>query len=253
MKVFHFEDKRKNMGFRGIVPNDDVDCPPFLYCRLTFAYHMDLVFSDMIKARGLPQCPADKRFAFVLKIVDEEILKLLSAGSPQPQIFELLSNESLKFKKQKRLLKGLKLEKKDILWLYKEAEDLGYLLDTTLVEKHPAKYDEKKMPHIFYQNKDGSMDVIGDTDMTETEMKAYLEERKVIQVRLFHNKEHWHCFYYTFKGLAGKEHGEMGRKPHYHYLSDKSGITWNQLQDRIKACEMPSSDVHILVNNPELL
>lgn len=253
MRVFHFEDKRKKIGFRGVVPNNDVNCPPFLHCRLTFAYHMDLLFSDKLKARGLPHDPDDERLAFVLKKVDEEIIEVLAVCRPQPQIFETLTNESLNFKKQKRLLKGVKFEKTDILWLYKEAEDLGYLLDTTLVEKHPAKYDEKKMPHMFYQNKGGSMDVIGDTDMTEAEMKAYLKERKVVQVRLFHNKEHWHCFYYTFKGLAGKEHGDMGSKPHYHYLSDKSGITWNQLQDRIKACDMPSSDVHILVNNPELL
>jgi len=252
MRVFHFEDKRKEIGFRGIVPHDDVNCLPFLHCRLTFAYHMDLILLDKLKARGLPYNPDDERLDFVLKKVDEEIIKVLSAGSPHPQILEILTNESLNFKKQKRLLKGLRFDKKDILWLYKEAEDLGYLLDTTLVEKHPAKYDEKKMPHMFYRNKDGSMDVIGDTDMTEAEMKAYLEERKVVQVRLFHDKEHWHCFYYTFKGLAGKEHGDMGSKPHYHYLSDKSGITWDQLQERIKACDMPSSDVHILVNNPEL-
>lgn len=253
MKVFHFEDKQKKVGFRGIVPNNDVDCPPFLYCRLTFAYHMDLLFSDKLKARGLPQYPDDERSAFVLKKVDEKIIKILAYGGPQPQILEILTNESLNFKKQKRLLRGLKFEIKDILWLYKVAENLGYLLDTTLVERHPAKCDVKKMPHVFYQNKDGLMDVIGDTDLTDAEMKAYLKERKVVQVRLFHNKEHWHCFYYTFKGLAGKEHGDMGSKPHYHYLSDKSGITWIQLQDRIKACDMPSSDVHILVNSPGLL
>lgn len=52
MKVFHFEDKRKKIGFRGIVPNNDVDCPPFLYCRLTFAYHMDLLLSDKLKEKG---------------------------------------------------------------------------------------------------------------------------------------------------------------------------------------------------------
>ena len=81
-----------------------------------------------------------------------------------------------------------------------------------------------------------------------------IKERKVVQVRLFHNKEHWHCFIIPSKVWPEKKHGDMGSKPHYHYLSDKSGITWNLLQDRIKACDMLSSDVHILVvNNPELL
>ena len=112
MKVFHFEDKQKKIGFRGIVPHDDVNCPPFLHCRLTFAYHMDLLFSDKLKAKGLPLYPDDERLAFVLKKVDEEVIKVLTAGRPQPQIFEILTNESLNFKKQKRLLKGLKFEKK---------------------------------------------------------------------------------------------------------------------------------------------
>ena len=91
MRVFHFEDKRKKVGFRGIVPNNDVNC---LHCRLTFAYHMDLLFSDKLKARGLPHDPDDERLAFVLKKVDEEIIEVLAVCRPQPQIFEILTNEN---------------------------------------------------------------------------------------------------------------------------------------------------------------
>ena len=52
----------------------------------------------------------------------------------------------------------------------------------------------------------------------------------------------------TYKGLAGEESGEMGSKPHYHYLSDKSGITWEDLMKGIKDCDMPTSKVHIVIN-----
>ena len=53
--------------------------------------------------------------------------------------------------------------------------------------------------------------------------------------------------YFTFKGLAGEESGLMGSKPHYHYLSDKSGIVWDDLVKRIKDCDMPSSNNHIVI------
>ena len=74
-----------------------------------------------------------------------------------------------------------------------------------------------------------------------------LEQRKVVPARVFHKGEHWHCFYYTYKGFAGLEPGIMGKQPHYHYISDKSGISRMELERCIKECEMPTSKVHIVI------
>lgn len=90
-------------------------------------------------------------------------------------------------------------------------------------------------------------DAIGATEMSDGELRALLEQRKVVQARVYHKDNHWHCFYFTFKGLAGLESGVMGSKPHYHYLSDKSGIAWDELIQRIKDCDMPTSKVHIII------
>lgn len=128
---------------------------------------------------------------------------------------------------------------------------MGYLLDIYHEETYPAKFYEKKRPVAYSKDEDGSIDTIGPTEMSDGEMKALLEERKVVQARVYHKGEHWHCFYFTFKGIAGKETGEMGAKPHHHYLSDKSGITWETLMQRIKECNMPTSKVHIFVKMRE--
>ncbi|MDO5447960.1 MAG: hypothetical protein Q4F34_09300, partial [Prevotellaceae bacterium] len=85
-------------------------------------------------------------------------------------------------------------------------------------------------------------------EMSDGEKRALLEQRKVIQARIYHKDDHWHCFYFTFKGLAGLEGGVMGAKPHFHYLSDKSGIIWEELIKRIKDCDMPASKVHIVID-----
>lgn len=134
------------------------------------------------------------------------------------------------------------------LQAYKEAQELGYLLDVYHEETYPNKFNEKKKPIVFNQKDDETVEKLGSTDMTDGEMRSLLEQRKVVQARIYHKNGNWHCFYFTFKGLEGEESGIMGSKPHYHYLSDKSGISKEELLKRIKECDMPSSKVHIIIN-----
>jgi Zn-finger nucleic acid-binding protein len=103
------------------------------------------------------------------------------------------------------------------------------------------RFSEKQTPNCFLKKDNGEIETIGKTDMSDGELKALLEQRKVVQARIYHRNEHWHCFYFMFKGLAGLESGMMGAKPHYHYISDKSGISREELNKRISECDMPSS------------
>lgn len=119
MKEFRYVDKVNNVAFRGIVPNNDKNCPPFLFFRLSHTYYLEKLFSDKVKASGLAPMPEYESRMFVLKQVDEKIESVLSSSPPNPKIHELLTNDTLNFKKQKRLLNGLKLSHSDILWLYK--------------------------------------------------------------------------------------------------------------------------------------
>lgn len=248
MREFYYKDKNTNVAFRGMEPANDEDWPPFDFFRLGHAHHISQLFSDVLKVKSpfpIPHKIIDK---FVLKETDEMISKQLAESKPNPKVHELLVNDKLKYNKQNKLLKGLTLTTSDILWLNKEAQDLGYLMDVYRQEKHPGRYDEKKSPVLFRQKKDGSIESFGQTDMSEGEMKALLEERKVVQARIYHKGEHWHCFYFTYRGLAGKEAGEQGAKPHYHYISDRSGISLEDLKKRIKDCDMPSSKVHVVID-----
>ena len=74
----------------------------------------------------------------------------------------------------------------DILWLNKDAQELGYLLDICHVETYPVKFDEKQKPVVFNTKDDQSIETISKTDMTAGEMRALLEQRKVIQARVYH-------------------------------------------------------------------
>ena len=247
MKEFYFKDKKTNIAFRGFMPTTDIDCLPFDYFRLGHAYNSANLFQDVLKVKCPISIPDDLVRQFILQKTDEMIAQMLSNSASHPAIHQLITDDTLSHKEQERLLKDVILEPTDILWLNKEAQDLGYLLDIYHEEKYPEKFNEKSHPFLFHRKEDGTIEKMGKTDMTEGEIRALLEQRKVIQARVYHKNNIWHCFYFTFKGLAGEECGIMGSKPHYHYLSDKSGIVWDDLVKRIKDCDMPSSKNHIVI------
>lgn len=247
MRDFYFKDKASGSAFRGITPYNDEDCPPFDYYRLSHAELAYKTFFEQVKLQCPIDIPEDFIRRFVLNQVDENINNMLLSTSLKPEIHQLLSDDSLSLKEQENILKGMVLTPIDILWLNKNAQELGYLLDIYHEEIYPVKFDEKQKPVVFNQKDDGTIETIGKTDMTEGEMRALLEQRKVMQARVYHKGSHWHCFYFTFKGLGGLEKGKMGSQSHYHYISDKSGITWDDLCDGIKNCKMPSSKVHIII------
>lgn len=246
MQEFYFKDNKTNIAFRGFVPTTDINCLPFDYFRLGHAYNSANLFQDILKVKRLISIPDVLVRQFVLQKTDEMIVQMLSNSEPHPAIHQLLMDDTLSHKEQKRLLKDVILKPTDILWLNKEAQDFGYLLNIYHEEKYPEKFNEKRHPLLFHR-KDGIIEKMGTTDMKEGEMRALLEQRKVIQARVYHKNNTWYCFYFTFKGLAGEESGLMGSKPHYHYLSNKSGIAWDDLMKRIKDCDMPSSKVHIVI------
>lgn len=247
MQKFYFKDKYKNFAYCGIVPHNDVNCAPFDYFRYAYAelYYNNL--REILRNKCPIEIPEHYARQCVLIYIDKLMLQLLSSTSQKPEIHKLLMDDTLSYKEQNELLKGQNLKAADILWLNKESQELGYLLDIYHEEKYPVKFEEKKKPVAYSMEEDGSIETIGFTEMTEGEMRSLLEQRKVVQARIYHKGEHWHCFYFTLKGLAGEESGMMGAKPHYHYLSDKSGITWETLIQRIKECNMPTSKVHIFI------
>ena len=68
----------------------------------------------------------------------------------------------------------------DILWFNKIAQELGYKLDIYYFETKPPICDSLKKPMLFMERKDGVMEKIGETDMSDGQLRAILDQRKVI-------------------------------------------------------------------------
>ncbi len=45
----------------------------------------------------------------------------------------------------------------------------------------------------------------------------------------------WHCFFTNYKSLKGKEISYKGGQPNYHYISDKWGLTKEQVIEQLSS------------------
>ena len=139
MQEFYYKDKNKNFAIRGFVPHNDFNWPPFDYFRLGHAMNVSNVYEDLLKVKCPIHIPQKKIRKFCLEDVDKMINGLLESSSPNPKIHELLANNVLSKKEQEKLLDGITLSVTDLLWLNKESQDMGYLLDVYHEEKYPDK------------------------------------------------------------------------------------------------------------------
>lgn len=249
MREFYFEDKKKHVSYRGLVPTNDTDWRPIQFAILPHAYNRAKVYIDMYRHGAFKGLVVDEQF-FYDKAYDETIervIDIIIRNKVPSKLADLLKYEELPKRQQEKLLKYLTLTSDDILCFLFEADVQGYLLDIYKSEKYPERYDEKQKTICYEEKSDGTIESIGETDMSDGELRALIKDRKVVIARVFHKGDHWHCFYHTFKGLSGEEPGENGNKPHWHYISDKFNISREELNTSIQNVDMPASKVHIFI------
>ncbi len=137
-------------------------------------------------------------------------------------------------KDQKALLKGSSITFNQFVTLvYISYLDYGYLFSRYIFETIPRDLADKKKPLIADLSDNDTKRIIGETDMTDGEVKRMIEQRKVIVAYFFDKEDVWSCFFYTFRSVDGKENWEGG-KPHFHYYSSAFGVS---REDFIKSME----------------
>lgn len=159
--------------------------------------------------------------------------------------FESLFKKELSKKEQIRLLKGAQLTETQLFSLFNFAEECGYRFSHYKWQGNPKSVKEEKLPSFMHMKDDGSIEYIGETTLTEGQMRTIINQADVLIVSIFDNGSHWHCFLQTYKGLKGMESGVQGSRPHLHYLSDSFGISKADLVKMIKIGRYPNTPVHI--------
>jgi hypothetical protein len=162
--------------------------------------------------------------------VPENLLKVLETERKKDQI---------------RLLKGVKFNPDQLMSLiFKSYVDYGYLYSKYLFENLPDGFEDRKLPKLFHLNDDKSIVKVGETDLTDGELKHIIEHRKVIVSHFFVKENLWHCFFLTFKSIAGKENWKNGQA-HHHYISSSFGISKEDFIESMRTGKYKSTPVHI--------
>ncbi|MCB9282643.1 MAG: hypothetical protein H6563_01100 [Lewinellaceae bacterium] len=136
-----------------------------------------------------------------------------------PALFKVLKSNSKK--EQIQALKGLTVTNSELTaFICQAGENLGYKYSQYKSHHYPNGLEEDKLPEMFYTDgTGGDVKVIGETSLSDGQLKQAIDHRKVIVAKFLDNQDSWHCFFLTYKSLRGEERWEH---PHLHYISN----TW---------------------------
>ena len=153
--------------------------------------------------------------------------------------------ETTRKKDQESLLKGLSFGTDQLISLiFKSYKDYKYLYSRYRFEILPKGLENKKKPKIANISKDGTIETVGDTDLTNGQIKNMIEHRKVIISHFFDKGDVWHCLFTTYNSIEGKENWKNGQA-HFHYISSAFGIARDEFIESMKNGQYKSTSIHI--------
>ena len=148
-------------------------------------------------------------------------------------------------KDQVNLLKGQSLNPDQLMSLIlKSHKDFGYLYSKYIFENLPSGFEDRKLPKLFHVNQDGTVYKVGESDLTDGELKHIIDHRKVIVSHFFEKDDKWHCIFNTYASLAGRENHKEGQA-HFHYISSSFLLSKQEFIDSMDSGKYRSTSVHI--------
>lgn len=214
----NYELNKRAISFRDILEMKD----PFLAGKLTTDFYVKLAKEEIEK---------EKFWETKEEIeVPENFLKLL---------------ETTRKKDQVSLLKGLSINPDQLISLiFKSFNDHHYLYSRYRFENLPKDLDDKKRPKVADISKEGVIKTVGETELTEAQVKKMINERKVIIAHFFDRGDDWHCLFITYNSIDGRENHKNGQ-PHFHYISSAFGITRDDFIKSMESGNYKSTPIHI--------
>lgn len=120
---------------------------------------------------------------------------------------------------QEKLLRGLSLTTDELQAFIHKCDDNGYSWSQYKSSHNHKGFDESLMPELVEIQDGKTVHVIGETKLSEAQLKQAVEHRSVKVSKFFDKGNNWHCFFLTYKSLGGKENWKNGQ-PHLHYISN---------------------------------
>ena len=96
------------------------------------------------------------------------------------------------------------------------------------------------MPQFAYKKEDGDITIVGDTKLTKGQIKQAIDQRRMLITKFLDKGDIWHCFFYTYKSLSGKESGGLRHMP---YVSNAWNFTRKEALLKFRDKYYPFSSV----------
>ena len=173
-----------------------------------------------------------------LKLWEDYLKRIMSEVLPS-KLFDIL--ESHDKKEQKKILKGISFTIDGLMWFIIQAfENYGFTFSQYLSRHYPNNFDVSQLPNFAIKNKDNHIKTIGDTTLTEGQIKSAIEQKHAVVAKFLDKGNIWHCFFQTYKSVNGDE---VNQRPHLHYISHAWGLSREEVlfQLRSKNYKLPST------------
>lgn len=233
-------------GFTRIFSSDKVEnVNPVEYFKKYELEKRATVLRDLLNAKD-PALTSQLDKSFFLKQA-EETLEGFFEKFENTEIHENFHKllETTRKKDQVNLLKGLTINPDQLMSLiFKSYADYGFSYSKYRFENLPNGFEGKKLPELIQLNEDGSIRKIGDSDLTDGELKNIIEHRKVIVANFFEKDKTWHCFFTTYNSIGGKENWKNGQA-HFHYISSAFGVSKTDFIKSMRTGRYKSTSIHI--------
>ncbi len=178
----------------------------------------------------------------------EKHLKEISETEVPQNLISLLKSTSKN--EQENLLKGLELTPEMLFAFFFNAfSEFGFTYSQYTSEHFPKTIKKGSLPKFAALDREsGEITKVGDTSLTNGQIKQAIEQRKVIATKFIDNGSDWHAFFITFRSIGGEESWQNGQ-PHYHYISNKYEISREDAVKQFKSDHYPKTSIHIALLN----
>lgn len=242
--------EENGQGFTRIFSSDKVEnVNPVAYYKKYELEKRAIVLRDLLNAKDANLATQLDDSFFIKQAEDtlDGFFEKFENTEIHENFYKLLETE--RKKDQINLLKGLSLNPDQLMSLiFKSHQIYGFLYSKYRFENLPNGLEQRKLPKLIQLNEDSSIKKIGETDLTDGELKNLIEHRKVIVSHFFEKGDIWHCFFTTYNSIGGKENWKNGQA-HFHYISSAFGISKTDFIESMRTGKYKSTSIHIDLMN----
>ena len=191
--------------------------------------NISIYFDNVTLKNKIPEAPRHT----VMKVLNErayaawrkKVRELQEINIPKPLISLL---KTTKKKDQEKLLRGLTLRSSELHSFITYAFDnYNYLYSMYTRQFDYNGLNDEEIPTALLKN--GKVERYGRSNLTDGQLQQTIEHQKVHVARFLDIDNFFHCFFYSFKSLKGKELSLRKDRPHLHYISS----AWGMKRERV--------------------